>query len=158
MADTVSTTGYVYFIREGRKGPIKIGYAANPQARIYNIQCGNPRALRFIGMVPGTRDDESEWHRRFDKLRIGGEWFRAAHDLTSAIDRLPRVELPRGVADRGSTEVSPNDWHKRMTREARRGPGVTPEQVREAMIAAENRQPVKAPLFSERHINRGEVA
>lgn len=137
MADEIHSTGWVYFIREGRKGPIKIGYATNPQTRIYNIQCGNPRALRFIGMVPGTRDDESEWHRLFARLRIGGEWFRPAHDLLSAIDRLPKVTLPRGVAERGSTEVDPNDWYKKMTRESRHGPQMSMEELRQALIATE---------------------
>lgn len=77
---------YVYFVQEGQRGPIKIGFAGwSPRDRLTGLQVGNPRRLRLIGLVEGTGKTERDWHARFESLRIRGEWFRATPDLLRTI-------------------------------------------------------------------------
>jgi hypothetical protein len=68
------TTGSVYIIRFDSR--IKIGFSTNVRQRMYNL---HPDEV--LAIVPGTMLDEQRVHRRFEALRITGEWFRSAPDL-----------------------------------------------------------------------------
>ena len=72
---------YVYFIRIGEDGPIKIGLTDDVKRRLEQLQTANPEALRLIACVPGDRRLEAHLHRRFTSDRINGEWFRPGTDL-----------------------------------------------------------------------------
>lgn len=66
----------VYFIQDAG-GEIKIGFSdRDPMVRLSAMQTGNPRELRLLASIPGTRGTEQELHARFDHVRIRGEWFR----------------------------------------------------------------------------------
>jgi hypothetical protein len=68
---------WVYFIQSGNfSGPIKIGVAKDPGARLAQLQVGNPDRLRLRLIIPGTMADEGYIHSRLSAYRIGGEWFR----------------------------------------------------------------------------------
>jgi hypothetical protein len=54
---------------------VKIGTAIDVQARIRELQCGNPIELELLGTIVGGRKTEAWIHRRFAELRVGGEWF-----------------------------------------------------------------------------------
>lgn len=83
----------VYFAEAG--GYIKIGYSANPLARVASItRLGKrpedlPRNTRadLIGWVPGDEWQEGAIQAQFVDRRVAGEWFR--------IDRDEVVELIR---------------------------------------------------------------
>jgi hypothetical protein len=75
----------VYFLREARDGPIKIGYAGNVVKRMLRLQQGNPSALRVYATLPGGRGEERALHRRFRHLRIRGEWYEASEDLLAYV-------------------------------------------------------------------------
>src|SRR5690606_27587438 len=71
-------------------GAVKIGYTGiDLETRMAQLEYefGVPFAL--IHAVPGDREDESEWHSRFDHLRLpgNGEQFRPGPDLMAAIGR-----------------------------------------------------------------------
>jgi Meiotically up-regulated gene 113 len=76
----------VYFLRDG--GCIKIGTSTNVYARVSSGQTMNPRELVLIGSVPGDQRLEADLHRRFDSLRVRGEWFVATAELLAFIDGL----------------------------------------------------------------------
>lgn len=78
-------SGFVYFLREGDYGPIKIGWAEDPEKRRGTLQTGNSRPLVLLGQLPGTVQDEHAWHARFHKERIIGEWFTATPQLLVAV-------------------------------------------------------------------------
>lgn len=86
---------FLYFIREGRRGPIKIGYAIDPKTRLIRLQTGTHRDLTLIAWVPGSQKDERDWHRRFSHLRIRGEWFLNRRELRDAIAPLTTATLDR---------------------------------------------------------------
>lgn len=66
---------WIYFIEMGDGGPIKIGYAADPDKRLKQLQVGCPVELHLIGEMRGSREDEQALHVRFDAGRGSGEWF-----------------------------------------------------------------------------------
>lgn len=77
---------FVYFISEGDDGAVKVGYAADPVARLRQMQTGNPRRLRIEYVLLGTKRLEKSVHRLWEAhavpaatARKGGaprtEWF-----------------------------------------------------------------------------------
>lgn len=80
-------TSWVYFLRSGDEGPIKIGFTGTtPNTRLAALQTGNPEPLRLIGAVPGTKTDESRLHTRFSAAWVQGEWFRPVPELLAFIE------------------------------------------------------------------------
>ena len=68
--------GWVYFIQDGKDGPIKIGYSKDPQGRMHGIMTGNQSGeLKTLFVVRGTYGTEKKFHARFAKLRKVREWF-----------------------------------------------------------------------------------
>jgi len=71
---------YVYFIRSGKKGAIKIGKSNNPEKRVKELQTGNPYKLYLIAFIHCETEEgaiklERKIHRLFKKRRMIGEWF-----------------------------------------------------------------------------------
>ena len=54
---------------------IKIGHTTNLPSRLRSLRTATPKELRVLLVIPGTRDDEQELHRKFDAHRAGREWF-----------------------------------------------------------------------------------
>lgn len=67
----------IYFICAG-DDLIKIGHTTNLDARLRSLRTAHPKELQILLVIPGSRDDEQQLHRRFADLRVGREWFR--HD------------------------------------------------------------------------------
>lgn len=77
----------VYFI-QATSGPIKIGIALDPRARLAGLQISHFEELALLAAVPGGINLETQLHRRFAHLRIRGEWFRDGPELRREIARL----------------------------------------------------------------------
>lgn len=86
--------GYVYLIIEKIPGGGlrygKVGYSTNPQARVAELQCGNPRPLTLHGIkaVPGP-EAEAELHRKYAYQNVLQEWFWITKDLLLEFDPVP---------------------------------------------------------------------
>jgi hypothetical protein len=80
----------VYFIQDNA-GLVKIGYSANPLARLGNLQSAHATELRIIRVIDGGERTERWLHRRFDDQWVRGEWFNFHPDMMSVI---PPDELP----------------------------------------------------------------
>jgi hypothetical protein len=76
--------GFVYFIQGGDL--VKIGYTTNIRQRLYDLQTSAPIDLVLLGLIPGTRALEKEYHKRFAAHRVRGEWFSAV-----VVDECPEV-------------------------------------------------------------------
>lgn len=74
-----------YFIQAVSGGPIKIGKAFLPKARLKDLQIGNPEELQLVGVL--GEDREEALHRQFREERIRGEWFEATERLRNYIKR-----------------------------------------------------------------------
>lgn len=64
---------HVYFMSSGSL--VKIGYSTQPRSRYLSLRTGCPD-LKTEMLMPGTREDERAFHRRFAEFREIGEWFR----------------------------------------------------------------------------------
>lgn len=76
---------YTYFIWMENPhylpGPIKIGCASDPVARLAQLQTASPYPLSLIGYVPGGEKLERELHQKYAHLRLRGEWFDCTVEL-----------------------------------------------------------------------------
>ncbi len=72
----------VYFVREGIKGPIKIGRAAELKRRVGQLQTSNPVTLQLLGWLVAACDIglERDLHSRYANHRLRGEWFSISQD------------------------------------------------------------------------------
>lgn len=87
----------IYFIQAADgTGPIKIGFAANPQKRFSEIQRMSPAPLKTLAIIEGDRETESRLHYMFSRLRLYREWFSASADLLDFINS-PDQSLPAKV-------------------------------------------------------------
>lgn len=69
-------TRSVYFIQGYGGGLVKIGVAADPEARLAEIQRMCPIPLRILATLQGAgQSTETALHRRFAAHRRHGEWF-----------------------------------------------------------------------------------
>lgn len=66
---------FVYFIREGDDGAIKIGVAGNPVKRMEEFQCGNSHDLQIVAVILGDIREESDLHAFWGHAHVRGEWF-----------------------------------------------------------------------------------
>jgi hypothetical protein len=86
----------VYFIEAGEGGPIKIGVAADVNARLRDLQVANPVDLKLIVSIPGGYDEERALHQQFRTERVSGEWFRGNGNVRAFAESLigkPEAEI-----------------------------------------------------------------
>ncbi len=77
---------FVYFLRAGNRGAIKIGMAIDVEKRVLELQTGNAFKLNVIAKIPCDNREqalhiEQQLHKRFAKQRIRGEWFMGNIDF-----------------------------------------------------------------------------
>lgn len=68
---------YVYLIKSSETGYYKIGYSANPEQRLKQLQTGCPDKLDMISTFssPRARKLENALHNSFSYARKHNEWF-----------------------------------------------------------------------------------
>lgn len=73
--------GVVYFIRNGVRDRVKIGFSEGHEGRLRSLQGASADKLTLLGVVSGTRKTEMRMHKRFKEYRERGEWFRVEGTL-----------------------------------------------------------------------------
>jgi transposase len=85
--------GVVYFLKNGVRGQVKIGFTENLKGRISSLQGATPDAVAVIGTIPGTRKTEMKMHKRFAEYRVRREWFRIEGSLAKFLkDTFPKFK------------------------------------------------------------------
>jgi len=84
---------FIYFILNEDSNAIKIGRAKDLTKRMNTLQTSSPAKLKLIKslQVEGSKEAhelEQSLHKRFDEIRLAGEWFRAEVVLWEYIDQL----------------------------------------------------------------------
>jgi hypothetical protein len=79
--------GYVYFMLTEQTDRIKIGYAADPMARLQQIGAHCAETVHLVGSIPAAspRALESHLHQKFAELRLHREWFSPSKELVDWI-------------------------------------------------------------------------
>lgn len=100
----------IYFIQAHSGGPVKIGYAANPEKRIAEIQRMSPVELKTLKIIEGDLKQEKELHKHFAKFRLHGEWFDLNEKMLNIVIPLPekaseKKQPTRVVIDRAGFTI-----------------------------------------------------
>ena len=81
---------YIYFLTADHPGfPIKIGTTITHKMRMQKLQTAIPYKIKMLAIMP--IDDtlfERRLHRKFEHLRLNGEWFSPAPELLEYISTL----------------------------------------------------------------------
>lgn len=80
-AQSDSRESQVYFIEMLGHGAIKIGSSRDVTGRLAQLRSASPFPLRLLGSTKGGRARELSEHRRWSRLRLNGEWFKATTAL-----------------------------------------------------------------------------
>lgn len=83
---------YVYFIGVEPEGPVKIGLAKDVRQRLATLQVAVSQPLKVLAVAEGGMARERDYHRRFDAIRMRGEWFERAPELLAEIASLGAPE------------------------------------------------------------------
>ncbi len=84
----------VYFIQAGDAGPIKIGYSAEPRARLRDLQQKHYEELKLIAAREGCTGVEKAMHKALAQHHIRHEWYRPHADVfRMAFDLLAPLGL-----------------------------------------------------------------
>lgn len=81
----VSSPRGIYFLQQGKSGPIKIGWSTNIRTRIASLQTATHERLHLLLVLDGQAKDERRLHAWFAHERLGGEWFSPDGELASFI-------------------------------------------------------------------------
>jgi hypothetical protein len=71
----------IYLIINKAENFCKIGYSSNPDARLKQLQTGNPYSLDLITSIQGDISLERELHKKFNHLKLQGEWFEYTDEI-----------------------------------------------------------------------------
>lgn len=90
----------VYVVGPANSSVVKIGTTTNLTNRVNGIQTGHPLLLLARWTCPGGVELEAFLHRRFDSIRMNGEWFNfegsdPVDEIAKASERFYR--LPDGA-------------------------------------------------------------
>ena len=108
-------THYIYFIKAGIDGPIKIGHSKcnNVKERLIACQIGNHLTLKLLCTMDGTRKDEKRLHAQFAKYNIRGEWFYPNDELLKLINSLPQLNIVSSLDNKKNKHPR---WHNAPTK------------------------------------------
>lgn len=83
---------WIYFIRSGEDGPVKIGRAKDPRKRLMRLQTGSSDDLVLETAMLGGPEIEKKLHKAFRRHRIHGEWFRPCVELSRLMAAARKAE------------------------------------------------------------------
>lgn len=92
---------YVYLIEAIGIELVKIGFSADPTARLADLSVGSPVELRLVGYFEGGCDAEKALHRKFIKLRERREWFCDDDAIRLEFESQPTWRAHRSCASEG---------------------------------------------------------
>ena len=76
----------IYFIQS--LDTVKVGYTKNLTLRVNGLRTANPHGLIVIGTVKGDKNAEQAIHKKLDKYRVAGEWFKNCNEVRSCVDKI----------------------------------------------------------------------
>lgn len=99
--ENTTATGFVYFIRAVGTSRIKLGFSAEPEKRLRELQTASPNRLVLLAKWPGTVAIERQLHKEFAEYRVRGEWFKLPRPL---IEQLLGSAKPVRSVEKPNTE------------------------------------------------------
>lgn len=84
----------LYAIQVGDDGPVKLGTAGDPVARLRALQTSHHSRLRLRAAWAGAHRDEQALHARFAAARLRGEWFAWTPELRTFVGERAAAMTP----------------------------------------------------------------
>lgn len=81
----------IYFILAKKTNLVKIGTTTNMKNRFSTLSTGSPYELELLYTFPGYKQKEKELHKKFEHLRVKGEWFNYTDEIKVFIGALELV-------------------------------------------------------------------
>jgi hypothetical protein len=89
-----TATTFLYAIQaDAPSGPIKIGVAIRPEARLEQLQIGCPYPLTLVASIPATVRIERQIHKHLAPHRKAGEWFAPDAPVLELVAELFEIGL-----------------------------------------------------------------
>jgi hypothetical protein len=89
----------VYFVTCRQTGTVKIGSSIDPWSRLKELQTSHPFELTVEAVLPGSQEEEFTFHRRFEDVRLKGEWFTINEMIEAIIAANPAPDNPPDYND-----------------------------------------------------------
>jgi hypothetical protein len=92
--------GHIYFLLDAEASLVKIGWSTNWRQRTGSITAAHPRKLTVIKLISAeSQKEETDFHRRYKKYRVNGEWFELTGKLKEFLGNaaVGRQSLPRDL-------------------------------------------------------------
>ena len=100
----------IYFVQQGKAGPIKIGYTGQDDVkqRMSTLQTASSETLHLLGIADGDQKKEKFLHQLFDLYKLRGEWFEPKPRVLMFIFQMilgdPDAVTTRSMNDSGLNE------------------------------------------------------
>lgn len=78
--------GYVYVIGVDIRSPVKIGFSANPWARLKEIASNHPEHISVLASFKAEKRTESTLHKILKPFRTKNEWFSITNSVFEYIE------------------------------------------------------------------------
>lgn len=85
---------FIYFVRAGENGRVKIGRTGHVPRRLAKMQTDSGEKLNLLGVIVGSAAVERDLHDKLSEFRAQGEWFDAAPELLAAIEDEIAISAP----------------------------------------------------------------
>jgi len=83
----------VYLMQIGEDGPMKVGHAYKPHARLNSVQAHCPWTVRLVGLLDGDYVTERALHAKYEAQWIRGEWFKPSPELLAEFSPVPAPQV-----------------------------------------------------------------
>lgn len=90
---------YVYFFHDPIRNIIKIGKSVDIAHRIQAVARQNNSELNFEGYILGSYREEKQLHKKFNHLRLQGEWFSYSYEIKEYISQHASKDMPPNSID-----------------------------------------------------------
>ena len=104
---TIQKSDRVYLIQAEDSKSLKIGVSWNPARRLATLRVASRESLRMVAEISGGVDTERQLHKKFDHLRLSGEWFSFSDEIINEFTNLANSREPsRDVARESSRGIT----------------------------------------------------
>lgn len=104
----------VYMIRQGARGPVKIGVARDVAKRLATMQTGNHEQLTLLRSFDGSVAEERALHRKFADHRLAGEWFSFTKAMLGDVGLVEEGRLEPAPEELPSDTPQKEAWEHRV--------------------------------------------
>ena len=74
-------SGYVYIVHAHNLGTVRIGWTSHPDKRPIQLSPSTPAPLKYLALLPGTKEDEQQLQYKFSHLHLHGSWYRYTEEM-----------------------------------------------------------------------------